>query len=452
MIKPKYRQALRQFGYGVNPQQAAITIDVTEFLHIQLQHKPKTSMALSNQQALQLEFEFRAIKQQLKQANTENKAELKAKLQQLRKRINQNYHNHINNLLQSAIDSPTGLEWRLVEFFSNHFAITSHNRLLKLLVPAFENEVIIANLNGSFADLLIAAVGHPAMLLYLNNERSIGPNSKAGKRNKKLNINENLAREILELHTLGVTGPYQQQDVIELAKGLTGWGLSNAKSKQQGFVFRPQFHEPGTRILLNKRYAQTAQAQGLAMLEDLAMRPETAYFVCRKLARHFISDHPDELIIDAMVTTWLQSQGNISSVISTLLNTDRAWLEQGQKFKTPKDFLLSTLRASQLTLPKRFNFFSSLQELGQQPFNSGSPAGYPDTQEQWLAPSSILSRADWSSHFAKLWQAEVESIPNTVTAIFGDQLSQLSYNSIIRAESKQQALTLLLMSPEFQRR
>ena len=352
--------------------------------------------------------------------------------------------------LKQAIASSNSVSWRLLDFFSNHFSVTAHGQLMVGLAATLEREAIAPHLLGNFEDMLLAVVQHPGMLIYLNNEKSFGPNSRIAKKHKK-GLNENLAREIMELHTLGVDGGYSQKDVIELAKGITGWSVKRpGKERGEGFVFRAYGHEPGTRELLGKKYSQQGITQGKKMLGDLAMQPATAKYICYKLAHHFVSPNPPASLLKEMEATWLKTNGNIKAVMHCLFDADEAWLNTAQKYKTPREFVISTLRSLSLKKFKDKALLAALINLGQQPFNAGSPAGYSDDEQDWLGSSALMARIDWSSMisgYSKRVNAE-----DVMNRSIGKSISQLTYNSVMRAESRQQALTLLLMSPEFQRR
>ncbi len=352
--------------------------------------------------------------------------------------------------LKQAIDSSHSISWRLLDFFSNHFSVSANGRLMVGLSATLEREAIAPNLLGNFEDLLLAVEQHPTMLIYLNNERSFGPNSRmARKRNKGLN--ENLAREILELHTLGVDGDYSQTDVIELAKGITGWSVKNPrKERSAGFIFRGYGHEPGARELLGKKYAQKGIEQGKSMLRDLAMHPATAKYVCGKLAHHFVSANPPASLLSKMEATWLKTQGNIKQVMFSMFDADEAWLDTAQKFKTPREFVISTFRALALKKINNKSLLYSLTTLGQQPFNAGSPAGYSDDVNDWLGASALMARIDWSTMMSGY--VKRKNTEKLMKLTFGENVSQHTYQSVMRAESRQQAMSLFLMSPEFQRR
>jgi uncharacterized protein (DUF1800 family) len=371
------------------------------------------------------------------------------------KNMTKNYaRNTLRNMsadtLNQAIHSSHSVSWRLLDFFSNHFSVSANGRLMVGLSGSLEREAIAPNLLGKFEDLLLAVEQHPAMLIYLNNEKSFGPNSRIAKK-RKIGLNENLAREIMELHTLGVEGGYSQTDVIELAKGITGWSVKHpVKERSAGFIFRAYGHEQGSRTLLGREYAQKGIAQGQQMLRDLAMNPATAKYICFKLAHHFVSENPPTSLLDKMEATWMKTDGNIKQVMISLFSADEAWISSAQKFKTPREFIISANRAIALKKVKPKGLFYSLMNLGQQPFNAGSPAGFSDDESDWLGASALMARIDWSTMVSGyLKRSNAEKVMNLA---LGENVSEHTYRSVMRAETRQQAMTLLLMSPEFQRR
>jgi len=368
------------------------------------------------------------------------------------------------------INHKQALQARLLDFFSNHFSVSQQNQAMRLLAPTLEVEAIAPNLHQTFADMLKAVIQHPAMLLYLNNEKSTGPNSrvaikqKGQKGQKKQNkasrsLNENLAREILELHTLGVDAGYSQEDVIELAKAISGWSIGNVKRREApGFLFRAFSHEPGKRHVLGKAYPErkykAGAQQGLSVLDDLAMHPNTAKHISFKLAKHFVSDHPSQPMVEAMTRAWLKSNGHIPSVMTALINHEDSWSSAAQKFKSPREFVVSTMRATNISKLKP-ELHRTLTILGQGFFNAGSPAGYGDEQNTWLGSGALNSRIEWANHFAgSATKRGAKSVDVLALAnrVLGPLLHDDTLQALKRAESKQQALALFLMSPEFQRR
>ncbi|MBT6579055.1 MAG: DUF1800 domain-containing protein, partial [Cellvibrionales bacterium] len=224
------------------------------------------------------------------------------------------------NMWQS-VNTADSFSMRLLDFFSNHFSVSMSTVQLNVLAPLLEREAIAPHLFGRFEDMLVAVIKHPAMLIYLDNTRSMGPNSKVGLKRKKRGLNENLAREILELHTLGIDGGYRIGDIQTLAKAISGWSVSSPKEAQQkGFVYRKDFHEPGQRRMFGKKYNERrATQQGERILRDLARHPSTALFVSRKLAQYFISDNPSDALVNSMAKKWKTTNGDLRAVIITLV-------------------------------------------------------------------------------------------------------------------------------------
>ncbi|WP_395342539.1 DUF1800 domain-containing protein [Ningiella sp. W23] len=350
------------------------------------------------------------------------------------------------------------IQSRLLDFFSNHFSVSRVNFPMRVLSPTLEIEAIAPNLHRTFSDMLLATIQHPAMLIYLNNEFSIGPNSKLGVRRKgkkaRNGLNENLAREILELHTVGVDAGYSQDDVTELAKAITGWSIGALRySEEPEFLFRSNAHEPGSRAIMGAVYNnKRGEATGRTILKHLANHESTARHVSAKLVRHFIADDAPSDIVDAMVQAWLDTNGHIPSVVSQMILHKKSWSNTPQKFKTPREFIISSMRAFNT---KRISpsLFESLEIMGQGFFNSGSPAGYADTQSAWLSASALNARIEWASHFAALMAKRKSTEPVAIAQkSLGPFLQNNTLNAIKRAESKQMAISIFLLSPEFQRR
>ncbi len=352
-----------------------------------------------------------------------------------------------DGIIQS-IHSDNSISWRLLDFFSNHFSVTAQGKI-KVLAPTLEREAIAPNLYGLFEDLLLAVIQHPVMLLYLNNENSFGPQSRFGKKRGK-GLNENLAREIMELHTLGVNGGYTQQDVTELARAITGWSIKNPKhDEDMGFMFRQYGHQPGKRVLLGKIYSDNGIRQGKEMLKDLARHPATAKYVCYKLAHHFISDNPDPDLVGKLVKKWQATNGNIREVMISMIKAKESWHDTPEKFKTPREFVISSYRAIGKKKIKPQFLLSSVSKLGQQPFNAGSPAGFSDEQKDWDGASALMKRIDWSMLVAGQLKRNVKKL---MASTLSEAVSESTSRMVNRAESQRQAYALLLMSPEFQRR
>ena len=353
---------------------------------------------------------------------------------------------------------------RLVHFWSNHFAVSADKQPVSALAGAFENEAIRPNIGGSFYDLLLAVEKHPAMIVYLDNQRSIGPGSKTGKRanrwgsNKEVGLNENLAREILELHTLGVDGGYTQEDVTTFAKVITGWSIGGggpnnrfAEGTPGEFEFRESIHEPGNHVVLGKTYRQSGVRQGEAVLRDLSRHPATARHIATKLATHFASDDPPPSLVERLETVFLRSEGSLSALHEELVFAAEPWQQTFGKYKTPKDFVVSAFRAFDRTPEDGRTVVGALDLMGQTPYRPGSPAGWPDTADHWGGADALYKRIEWSNTVARLAGSRVNPLA-LGEDVLGPALGEHSRTAIARAENAEQGLTLLLMSPEFQRR
>jgi len=354
---------------------------------------------------------------------------------------------------------------RLVHFWTNHFAVSADKQPVSAMAGAFENEAIRPNLGGTFYDLLLAVEQHPVMIFYLDNQRSIGPGSTLAKRanrhsrnGRQFGLNENLAREILELHTLGVDGGYTQQDVTTFAKVITGWSIGGAGERGRfaegtpgTFEFRENIHEPGSQFVLGKTYKQEGQAQGRAVLSDLAVHEATAHHLSTKLVRHFVADDPPPDMVSRLATVFLETGGDLPRVHAALVDAAEPWQQTFGKYKTPQDFVISTFRAFGRE-PENGKFVvGALEMMGQTPFRPGSPAGWPDTADHWGGADALYKRIEWSSAVARQAGSRVNPLQLGETAL-GPALGEHTKTAISRADSAEQGLTLLLASPEFQRR
>jgi len=348
----------------------------------------------------------------------------------------------------AAVRAETGFVERLVWFWANHFCV---NVDATVAAGAYVREAIRPHVLGRFADLLQAVESHPAMLLYLNNEGSMGPMSVAGINNSR-GLNENLAREILELHTLGVRTGYDQQDVTNFAKVITGWTVLNSGfDPEHGgeFLFHPRMHEPGPQTVIGKDYRDTGLTQGRAVLADLARHPATAKHIAVKLARHFIADDPPPALVETLTRTFIETDGDLWKVSKALVTAPEATSPKRAKIKRPGEWVLSYLRAEGFNGVDPRNLVPTLNRLGEPPGRPPSPKGFPDDNGAWL--ENLAHRLDTANAFAQT-NAERVDPQNLLEIALGPLASAETRQAVARAESKQQALTLLLMAPEFQRR
>jgi len=336
----------------------------------------------------------------------------------------------------------------MLDFFSNHFSVTAQGAYLSALSGTLEREAIAPNLLGKFSEMLLSVCRHPVMLVYLNNEKSFGQNSQLGKKGKGLN--ENLAREILELHTLGAKGGYSQKDVIALANGISGWGIQDPeKTERELFSFRKAGHEPGSKNFLGHKFDQSGEQQGEAMLRFIASQPATAKSVSEKLVKHVVSDSPSSTLLKHVEQTWIDTEGDLTAVYTALVTHPHAWLSTCEKFKTPREFFISTCRGLGFKSVKEGSAIHNLKDMGQAPFKAGSPAGYEDSEDFWNSGYGLMARANWIASLAINKNIEILTIADNV---LGPVISENTHQLMKRAESRDRAFALLFLSPEFMRR
>jgi uncharacterized protein (DUF1800 family) len=356
--------------------------------------------------------------------------------------------------LKKQLLARVGFVERLIAFWSNHFAVSvAKSGELRVAAGPFEREAIRPNALGKFATLLRAAESHPAMILYLDNQNSIGPDAAPGKFAGR-GLNENLAREILELHTLGVGSGYTQADVTELARILTGWSVAGPESDagQPGsFLFKPNWHEPGPRKLLGKSYAEAGVEQGRAALDDLARHPATARHISTKLARHFVADDPPAELVGALAQKFLDSDGDLGVVASTLVSDDRAWRPKPSKIRNPLEFVVAAARATDFAPNDPGLYLQGLNLLGMPLWQPGGPNGFSDMTDAWASPEGMKARLDLAAFMGQRMHSPADPLATLKTAL-GETASQETRQAVERAESREQALALLFMAPEFQRR
>jgi uncharacterized protein (DUF1800 family) len=384
----------------------------------------------------------------------------------LRQNIRQNYLVMSSARLDSALASDSPFVERLVHFWANHFAVSVDKLPVIGLAGLLEFEAIRPHVLGRFSDMLLAVEQHPAMLVYLDQAQSIGPNSRAGqfaamRAGKTRGLNENLAREIMELHTLGVRTGYSQADVTEFARALTGWTvagigrgpgarmLGDAPAGQ--FQFAAMLHEPGDRTIIGKRYREGGEEQARAVLMDLAASAATAQHLATKLARHFAGDEPPPALVERLSKAYLASNGDLPTVYRTLIESPEPWTAQPLKFKTPWEWSVSALRAiGSRDLPAQAAA-GLLKQLGQPTWQPGSPAGWDDIAASWAAPEALVLRVEAAQRIADRTGSSVDARA-LAEKLYPGSLSDTTRTAIARAESPAEGLALLLVSPEFVRR
>ncbi|MBX9777599.1 MAG: DUF1800 family protein [Xanthobacteraceae bacterium] len=353
--------------------------------------------------------------------------------------------------LDAALAADLGFTERLTWFWSNHFCVSADKGQVRPIAGAFEREAIRAHVLGRFGDMLLAVESHPAMLIYLDNARSIGPNSPAG-RNRNRGLNENLAREILELHTLGVRSVYTQDDVTNFARVITGWTVVPPRQDPERggtFTFNPRMHEAGPKTVIGTRYEAGGVEQGRRVLADLARHPATANHIAKKFARHFIADEPSPALIERLRKRFLDTGGDLKELTKALITSDEAWEAPRNRIKRPAEWIVSTLRALGVNPPDVRPIVQAQNLLGEPLWRPPAPNGFADDSATWL--DGLSQRLDLANQFARRNAGDADPM-----AVFEHALAPIASEdtrrTIARAESRPQALALLLMSPEFQRR
>jgi uncharacterized protein (DUF1800 family) len=349
----------------------------------------------------------------------------------------------------AALSAEIGFVERLVWFWSNHFCVSADKGPVRSLCGAFEREAIRPHVRGKFADMLLAVETHPAMLLYLDNAQSIGPHSFAGQRRSK-GLNENLAREIMELHTIGVRSGYSQADVTNFAKVITGWSIVALRQEFGGvFTFNERLHEPGAERIMGQDYGESGFEQGRAVLLTLARSPATAKHIASKLARHFVADEPPLSLVDGLAKRFRDTDGDLMEVSRMLVTAPEAWHAPPSKLRRPSEWLVNSLRALNLTPPDVRPFLQAQNMLGEPLWRPPAPNGFSDESAPWM--DGLAQRLDIANNLSRR-VGEFIDPDGVASRALGPLLSKETKQTIALAESRPQAITLLLMAPEFQRR
>ena len=357
--------------------------------------------------------------------------------------------------LARALDAPSAFRERLVHFWADHFTVIAKNGFGVLLPGAFVDEAIRPHIGGSFADILRASTLHPAMLGYLDQVQSVGPKSRTGRRRER-GLNENLAREVIELHTLGVGASYTQADVTQMAELLTGLTVN-----RKGFLFRPEMAEPGAETVLGVTYDGDGVEPILAVLRDIATRPDTAAHIARKLAVHFVSDTPDEGMVQAMTAAFADTGGDLPAVYRAMLDHPSAWVPELAKARQPLDFIVAALRALGVDGarlmdmgegPFRKILFTPLAGMGQPWQSPRGPDGWPEVAEAWITPQLLAARVTWAMAAPSRLVADLPEPEALLTRALGTVADARVAWAAVRAETRDQGVGVIFASPMFNRR
>lgn len=340
---------------------------------------------------------------------------------------------------------------RLVWFWTNHFTVSILQGETAPLVGAMVREAIRPHVNGNFTDMVLAVERHPAMLRYLANENSIGPNSVAGIRSGN-GLNENLGRECMELHTVGLKAGYSQADVTAMAKLLTGWSVADSATggDATGYKYRPNAHEPGPQIVLGRSFDGGEQA-GIDALTFLATYPTTYNLLAAKLVTHFVADNPPPEVVARIAAVLRNTGGDLGAASAALVDLPEAW-KPLTKLKTPLEYVISAIRAAPPQDDQPVDYIGTLNQLGQPLWAAPLPNGWPDVAASWDGADAIMARINWAFTYAGRFQnGEVEPSDIAGTAL-GGLLRPATAQAIAQAGSRREAVTMLFTAPEFQRR
>ena len=366
----------------------------------------------------------------------------------------------MDTVLTARLTTDAPVVERLVSFWSNHLCISAAaNIRVAALAGDYEREAIRPHVLGRFEDMVIASASHPAMLLYLDNAQSIGPESRAARSQQRRRagvrrgLNENYARELLELHTLGVDGGYTQQDVQELARILTGWTVSGRPGsgrRDEGtirHVFEPLLHEPGPKVVLGVRYDEAGADEGRRVIRALCRHPSTAQFIARKLVTHFVSDTPPASAIEAVADAFRKTEGDLRETMRALVGRPEAWSAEHRKFRTPQDWLVAALRA--LEVDRAGALAGVLRQLRHPLWSPPAPNGFGDTMQAWADPDSLLNRAELARTLARRVapRFEAQSLLDVLDTDAADPLRTMLVDGAVPADER---VALAIAAPAFQ--
>jgi len=451
--------ALNRFGLGARPGESLRMADPRGWLLSQIESSPPP-LALQPISRSDFEDMFRRYVEA-------QRAQQQDRLRMLRQQIGRANQAERANVLTTRITSERPFAERWVAFWSNHLCISALGGFREaMLAGPYEREAIRPHAFGRFEDMLLASARHPAMLYYLDNASSVGPDSILLQRQRRRGrpgaeergLNENYARELLELHTVGVDGGYTQDDVIELARVLTGWsvrGAGLAGGRQEGpigFQFVSVLHQPGRKTVMGRRYDEGEEA-GIAVIRDLARHPATARFLAGKLATHFIDDAPPAEAITLLERAWLDTEGDLREVARALIRLDAAWDPRYRKFRTPQDWFVALLRAVDAEEAGR-NFPQILQQLRHPMWAPPSPKGFGDLRREWADSDALMNRAELARTLASRAgrgrsgrQADVRPLATTMALEPGDPLPGVLADSAIPVDER---IALAFAGPAFQ--
>jgi uncharacterized protein (DUF1800 family) len=443
-------RALNRYGLGARPGEARRLDDPRGWLQAQLHGPPPLLDGADGlPDPARIADGFTALRRARREQDPD-------RLQEIRQELGRAAAAEARVALEARLASERPFVERLVAFWSNHLCVSAAGSpLVAPLAGAYERQAIRPHVLGRFEEMLLASARHPAMLLYLDNAGSVGPESPAGRMSRRRGpgrgLNENYARELLELHTVGVDGGYTQDDVLELARVLTGWSVTGLRDGEggPGFVFRARIHEPGARTVLGRRYPEGGEEQGRAVIRDLARHPATARFLATKLVRHLVDDEPPAAAVERVAGVYRETDGDLREVARELVTLEEAWAPERLKFRTPQDWLVASLRALEVR-EGRDPLLRILRGLRQPLWAPPSPEGYGDRAREWNDPDALMNRAELARTVAR--RARVRSpapgrVAELVPLADDDPLPGLLSDPDLPAD---EGLALVLAGPAFQ--
>jgi uncharacterized protein (DUF1800 family) len=457
-------RALNGFGLGARPGERGQVRDARGWLRGQLQGGAPLVPVPTQATPEAIADAFRAFRAAAAPGSDQQRREAR---QQARRRLVAIGAAESRAALAERVTTARPFVERLVAFWSNHLCVSVGAKILVApLAGSYEREAIRPHVLGRFTDMVLASAKHPAMLVYLDNFQSIGPGSQGARagarRGQQRGLNENYARELLELHTLGVNGGYTQQDVQELAKILTGWTVSGlgrqaARGRRQmaaadnaiGFAFEPALHEPGAKTVVGVKYGEGGVSEGERVIRALCEHPSTARFIATKLVRHFVSDDPPAAAVDRIAKTFRDTHGDLRAVAGALIDLPEAWSGSARKFRTPQDWLIAVLRAFNAA-EVNDAVMPILRQLRHPLWSPAAPKGFDDGTSEWADPDSLLNRAELARSVARrlrLTRAEPRQLLDVVDVPPGDQLHKFAADASIPADER---IALVLAGPAFQ--
>ncbi len=355
------------------------------------------------------------------------------------------YNQDVKAQTEQLLTTDAPFRERLVWFWANHFTVSIRQGGTNATIGPYIREAIRPNVTGPFFAMLLAVMRHPAMLMYLDNNNSVGPNSIIGKAQKR-GLNENLARECLELHTLGADGGYTQADVTEFARIISGWSVE-LNRLFPGYQFREAAHEPGAKTLLGRRFPP-GEPGGIAALDYIAHHPSTHRHLATRLVQHFVADAAPPDAVRTIEGVLRDTGGDLGAASIALIGLEAAWAPL-TKLRSPQDFAVATLRALDLPADRQVPLQGVLATLGQPLWTAPLPNGWSDQAADWAAPEAMMRRIDWTHGIAARSDRDPAAI---AAASLGPLLNDRTRDAIRTAGSRRDGMTLLLTSPEFQRR